>query len=113
MLRTTMQRLLGRFPHRVAQTRALSASASTTAKRLSTASPTPAMSWTDAGVPWRAGWGTVDNPVPIASACDSRVVACAGGPSREPHDLQWIVVHKGELRHCPECAQVFALAPRP
>lgn len=73
------------------------------------AATSAAMRWTDAGVPWRAGWGTRDNPVPIASSGDSRVVACAGGPSRAPHDLQWIVVRKGSHSACPECEQVFAL----
>lgn len=99
------------------------ASAFTRAPSVSAVSiPSTSPPWEDSRGhhPWRANgakrfegmWGTAANPVPIASSGDSRVVACAGQPSRPSHDLKWITVHRGMNTSCPECNQVFMLTSK-
>lgn len=58
--------------------------------------------------------GSWDDPVPIASSGDARVVGCTG-PLQEKetqHALTWITVEKGRLCQCPCCRQVFKLEVR-
>lgn len=85
-----------------------------------TTSPSPSIPWNtlDDGHPWRPGshskslqsvWGTIENPVPIASSGDSRLVACTGEPLGQLHEVEWIQVNRGTLSSCPKCNQVFKL----
>lgn len=57
---------------------------------------------------WAVPAGTVEDPVPISSAGDRRVVACSGSRGGG-HDIAWITVERGTLGQCPCCWQVFRL----
>lgn len=80
----------------------------------------PTTTWRPAGAhatlratPWSRG--TWDDPLPIASATSSRLVACTGtGPTipSAAHTTAWITVRADAPQQCPECGQVFKLTQR-
>lgn len=57
--------------------------------------------------------GTKDDPTLIPSACDDRIVGCAGGCTPDsPAWLRWFVVKAGDTPTvCPDCGQHFKLDP--
>jgi uncharacterized Zn-finger protein len=59
----------------------------------------------------RGPFGTLDAPVLVESAYDSRIVGCTGPAAPHDHDLYWIEVRKDRPAVCPLCEQVFALKP--
>lgn len=59
----------------------------------------------------RGPFGTLENPVKIQSAFDSRIVGCTGQASPDDHDLVWLNVEKDTPAECAECGQVFELDP--
>lgn len=54
-------------------------------------------------------FGTMENPVMIQSAFESRIVGCTGKEAPDDHDLVWLNVHKGVKAICDYCGQVFEL----
>jgi len=58
--------------------------------------------------PVQGPFGTFEDPVPILSNFDNRVVACLGGGERE-HPILWMQI-EGDRKHmCEECGQFFRL----
>lgn len=72
------------------------------------------------GMVWPAG--TWDDPLPISSSEESRMVSCTGhsltphshshAHSVTNHEPVWMEVRRGELCQCPQCRQVFMLKSR-
>eukprot|EP00300_Choanocystis_sp_HF-7_P039956 c6331_g1_i1.p1 GENE.c6331_g1_i1~~c6331_g1_i1.p1 ORF type:complete len:146 (-),score=22.77 c6331_g1_i1:66-503(-) len=59
-------------------------------------------------------WGTVEDPVLILSAVESRIVGCTGDQCSSIHEnsVLWWRLDAGAPHACP-CGQVFKLVPRP
>lgn len=60
--------------------------------------------------PWPKG--TWDDPVPITSTTDERVLACTGLSLATPgssHPTTWLTIRKDRLSQCPDCGQVYKL----
>jgi uncharacterized Zn-finger protein len=57
----------------------------------------------------RGPFGTMDAPVMVESAYNSRIVGCTGPAAPNDHDLYWLEVRKDQPAVCPLCEQVFTL----
>jgi len=53
-------------------------------------------------------FGTFDDPVPILSNFNNRVVACLGGGELQ-HDILWMQLDGSRKHMCDECGQFFKL----
>jgi len=60
--------------------------------------------------PLRAAFGTLDDPVPVPSFFEYRLVACQGGNGID-HDMLWHRVKATLPTVCIECGQAFKLQP--